>query len=103
MEENRTLTGVERKYVEKHKGILERRLSYLNERYLLRQNSFDGAEIQSLKHCIWLLHLELDGGIVLTDGTQASRTTDSGNTGVGSDKPKTTVVLRKAPKPGEHS
>lgn len=100
-EKQKTLTGVEVKWVNKHLEILKRRLSYLEERYMLRQNSFDGAEIQALKHCIWLLHLELSEGIVLTH-EKASGAKDSRNTSVGQDKQQTRVVLRKAQKSGEH-
>jgi hypothetical protein len=97
---HKTLTGVELKYVVKHKEILLRRLSYLEERYLLRQNSFDGAEIQALKHCIWLLTLEEDNGIVLTD-EKTSRETASRDTDSGQDKQRPRVLLRKASERGE--
>jgi hypothetical protein len=103
---HKTLTGVELKYVVKHKEILLRRLSYLEERYMLRQNSFDGAEIQALKHCIWLLTLEEDDGILLSD--ESSRKTDrSGNSKLaeperilGTQEPNKSrnVIVRKVPK-----
>lgn len=99
-EKERTLTGVEKKYVNKHKEILERRLSYLTERYTLRQNSFDGAECSALRHVIWLITLELTDGLTLATPTnkvltdeKTSRTDLGRETNTGKTKP-TSVILR---------
>lgn len=105
-EKQKTLTGVEVKWVNKHLEILKRRLSYLDERYMLRQNSFDGAECAALRHVIWLLTLEINGDIVLTH-EKAREAHRGGDSKLASDKrilrveePDTPsrIILRKANK-----
>ena len=93
MEDTKTLTGVDKSRVKKHLETLSRRLSYLEERFLLKNNSFDGAECGALKHCIWLLQLELTDAIVLTD-EKTGRTTNSGSTSASETKP-TSIILRR--------
>lgn len=104
MEDNKTLTGVERKYVEKHIETMRRRLSYLSERILVKNNSYDLREESALKHIIWLLTLELTDAIILTDVRKTDR---SPNTGLAEherilrvEEPNkaSNVILRKIPK-----
>lgn len=104
MEENRTLTGTKRDMVEKHIETMNRRLSYLNERILLKHNSYDLREQSALRHIIWLLTLELTDGIMLAD---VGKTDRSANTGlaehervlrVEKSNAPSNFILRKVPK-----
>jgi hypothetical protein len=100
MEDNKTLTGAAAKDVHKYIETLTRRLSYLNERIQLRNNSFDRSERQALQHSVWLLTLELDNRIVLTD-EKAGGAADSGNSSVGQVKPTSVIIRRKTTQSGE--
>lgn len=85
MEDRKTLTGVESKEVYDHIETLTRRISYLDERITLRNNSFDRRERKALRHCVWLLTLELNNDIVLTD-EKIREARRGGNSELASDK-----------------
>lgn len=74
-----TLTYVDSKEVYDHIETLKRRVSYLDERIELRNNSFDRRERKALRHCLWLLTLELQDDIMLTHekAREAHRSGDS--------------------------